>query len=198
VETGNRFGDVEITDPKAMRALAHPVRLSILEYLQREGPATATQLAPHVGATPTVTSWHLRHLAGFGLVRDAEVGPDRRQRWWEAVAKGFRFETPESGEGREAASLLARQMFLGAGSLPEQWITEVEPGLEPGWRRLAGFANTRVVLTAEELAQVQDAIEQVLAPYVTRPAGDCPAGSRPVRWLRYVMPEAAPAQGGQE
>jgi hypothetical protein len=47
-----------------MRALAHPVRLALLEQLQRHGPATASQLSPHVGATPSVTSWHLRHLAG--------------------------------------------------------------------------------------------------------------------------------------
>ena len=79
MQSDNRFGDMEITDPKAMRALAHPVRLAILERLQRHGPATATQLSPHVGATPSVASWHLRHLAGFGLVRDAvEGGADLR------------------------------------------------------------------------------------------------------------------------
>ena len=103
---GNRLGDIEITDPKAMRALAHPVRLALLERLQRYGPATATQLSPHVGATPSVTSWHLRHLAGFGLVRDAEVGGDRRERRWEAVARGFRVEVPEGGEGQSAAEYL--------------------------------------------------------------------------------------------
>ena len=48
----NSYGDFELTDPKAMRALAHPVRLALLERLQRHGPATASQLSPHVGATP--------------------------------------------------------------------------------------------------------------------------------------------------
>ena len=46
-----------------MRALAHPVRLAILSRLQRHGPATATELSEHVDASPSVTSWHLRHLA---------------------------------------------------------------------------------------------------------------------------------------
>ena len=55
-----------------MRALAHPVRLAILSFLRRNGPTTATVLAPHVGATPSVPSLHLRHLAGFGLVTDAD------------------------------------------------------------------------------------------------------------------------------
>ena len=43
----NPYGDFEITDPQAMRALAHPVRLAALSYLQKNGPATATQLALH-------------------------------------------------------------------------------------------------------------------------------------------------------
>src|SRR4051794_501273 len=91
----NPLGDFQIDDPKAMRALAHPVRLAILEHLQRHGPATATRLSPHVGATPSVTSWHLRHLARFGLVRDSDPGPDRRERQWTAVARGFSFEVPD-------------------------------------------------------------------------------------------------------
>ncbi|MFC4532569.1 ArsR/SmtB family transcription factor [Sphaerisporangium dianthi] len=194
METGNRLGDIEITDPKAMRALAHPVRLAILERLQRHGPATATQLAPDVGATPSVTSWHLRHLAGFGLVRDAEPGPDRRQRRWEAVARGFRFETPEDPddeEGTSAARVLSREMFLRSGALPNRWAAEIEPDLEPAWRRLAGLADTRVVVSAHELAAIEDAIERVLAPYVTRDAAARPADGRGVRLLRYVLPEGA-------
>ncbi|MGW5588815.1 ArsR/SmtB family transcription factor [Streptomyces sp. NPDC003857] len=188
---GNRLGDIEITDPKAMRALAHPVRLALLERLQRYGPATATQLSPHVGATPSVTSWHLRHLAGFGLVRDAEAGGDRRERRWEAVARGFRFEVPEGDEGQSAAHALSRQMFAGAAELPHRWLSETEPEIEPQWRRIAGLANTRVVVTAEELAAIEDAMEAVLAPYVMRDPAQRPHGSRDVRLLRYFLPEAA-------
>ncbi|WP_329585891.1 helix-turn-helix domain-containing protein [Kitasatospora sp. NBC_01250] len=186
----NHLGDLEITDPQTMRALAHPVRLAILERLQRHGPATATQLAPEVGATPTVTSWHLRHLAGFGLVRDAEPGPDRRQRRWQAVARGFRFEVGGDGEGTAAARALSRQMFLRSGDLPNRWLAEVEPGLDPEWRKHAGLANTRVVLSTEELAELWDGIEQLLAPYVMREPADRPAGSRGVRLMRYALPEA--------
>ncbi|MEV1078138.1 helix-turn-helix domain-containing protein [Streptomyces sp. NPDC050211] len=195
MDSGNRLGDIEISDPKAMRALAHPVRLAILERLQRYGPATATQLSPHVGATPSVTSWHLRHLAGFGLVGDAEGGTDRRERRWQAMARGFRFERPEDEDGAAAARALSWEMFARAAELPERWATETEPGLDPDWRRLAGLANTRVVVSAEELAAIHDAIEAVLAPYVTRDAAQQPPGSRGVRLLRYVLPEADDESG---
>ncbi|MCX4745691.1 helix-turn-helix domain-containing protein [Kitasatospora sp. NBC_01287] len=188
---GNHLGDVELTDPQAMRALAHPVRLAILEHLRRQGPSTATELAPDVGATPSVTSWHLRHLAGFGLVRDAEPGPDRRARRWEAVGRGFRFDTGGDGEGGEAARALAQQMFLRYGDLPQRWITEVAPGLTPEWRGLGGLANTRLTVSADELAEIEDAIERILAPYATREPAERPADSRGVRLMRYVLPEAA-------
>ncbi len=193
----NRLGDLEITDPKAMRALAHPVRLAILERLHRDGPATATQLSPHVGATPSVTSWHLRHLAGFGLVRDAEPATDRRARRWEAAARGFRFEVPEDEEGRSAARSLSREMFLRSAGLPHRWVTETEPGLDPRWRRLAGLADTRVVVSAEELAAIEDAIETVLAPYVTRDRAQRPDGARGVRLLRYQLPESSDEPAGE-
>src|SRR3954469_8773882 len=110
-EMGNPYGDVELTDPRAMRALSHPVRLAILSRLQREGPATATELADQVGASPSVTSWHLRHLAGFGLVRDSDVGSYGRKRYWEAVARGFRFGFPDDEEGRGASEVLQHTLF---------------------------------------------------------------------------------------
>ena len=190
----NPYGDLEVTDPRAMRALAHPVRLAILSRLNREGPSTATRLAPDVGATPSVTSWHLRHLATFGLVRDATVGADGRERWWESAARGFRFAAPEDpadAEGTAAYRALSEQMFLQADALPRRWFADVEPELPARWRRLGGLANTRVVVSASELEAIEKGIEAVLAPYVRRGDDDAPRGSRSVRILRYVLPDKA-------
>jgi DNA-binding transcriptional ArsR family regulator len=193
MDAGNPLGDTEITDPQAMRALAHPVRLSILDQLRQHGPATATELSPKVGATPSVTSWHLRHLAGFGLVQDSEPGPDRRARRWEAASRGFRFASPADPadeEGTAAARVLSEHLFTRSADLPRRWLEDVEPGLDPGWRRLAGLSNTRVVVSRPELERISQAIEQILAPYVLRASGERPAGSRGVRLMRYVLPEA--------
>jgi DNA-binding transcriptional ArsR family regulator len=193
----NPYGDFEITDPQAMRALAHPVRLAALSYLQKNGPATATQLSEHVGASPSVTSWHLRHLAGFGLVVDGPPpsGSDRRQRWWHAAARGFRYEMPDTPEGAEAGRLLRTEMMNQALESVQQWLVEVEPDLEPGWSRLARFANTLVPVTAAEAEEIESAIEQLLAPYVQRrDAGQTPDDARPVRYLRMSLPEATDSQ----
>jgi DNA-binding transcriptional ArsR family regulator len=187
----NPLGDLEVSDPKAMRALAHPVRLAILSRLQRHGPATATQLAPLVGASPSVTSWHLRHLARFGLIRDSEPGEDRRERRWEALARGFRFAAPSDPDdeaGRLAARELSHQLFVNAARQTQRWLDDVEPELEPSWRRLSGVSNTGVALSREELDHIEDAIDQLLSPYVLRPEEERPADARDVRLLRYFMP----------
>ncbi|MFI7428760.1 ArsR/SmtB family transcription factor [Micromonospora sp. NPDC049836] len=188
--SGNPYGDLELTDPTAMRALSHPVRLAILSRLQRYGAATATELSEHVGASPSVTSWHLRHLARFGLVRDSAGGGDARKRYWEASAGGFRFRFPDDDEGRAASRVLSRTLFEQYHDLPRRWMVEDEPRLEAEWRREAGLSNTTMRLTEGELAAVNAAIEQVLAPYVTRETADQPPGARHVRILRYVLPEA--------
>ena len=181
----NPLGDLPITDSRAMRALAHPVRLAILSFLQRNGPATATMLAPHVGATPSVTSWHLRHLAEFGLVADAdpdEVPGDRRQRWWTAAARGFRFETSDD----PASQALGDQMHAAARAQVDQWVTETRPTLDIGWLRPSGLSNTRVRLTADELGSLAERIDELLAPYVHR--AEPPPEARDVRILRYYLP----------
>ncbi|MBM0277358.1 ArsR/SmtB family transcription factor [Micromonospora tarensis] len=186
----NPYGDFEITEPQALRALAHPVRLAILDRLQRHGPATATGLSAHVGATPSVVSWHLRHLATFGLVVDAEGGGSRRERWWQAAARGFRFTLPDDAEGQAAGRQLRGEMFARAAETPQQWLLHDEPRLDARWRGLAGVADTSFVATAEETRQLEAAIEELIAPYVRRKDDDtAPEDARVVRMLRYLLPE---------
>ena len=147
-----------------------------------------------VGATPSVTSWHLRHLAEHGLVRDADVEGDGRQRWWEAASRGFRFagsdDDPDAGE---AYRMLSRVAFDRADRMPAQWARDIEPELEDEWRALGGVSNTRILATRDELAEIETAmskaIEDILAPFVLRKdEAERPDGVRGVRILRYVLP----------
>lgn len=184
----NLYGDVEL-GAKGMRALAHPARLAILFHLQQHGRNTATGLSPHVGVSPSVASWHLRHLAEHGLVVDAaEQGPGR-QRWWEAV-RGFRFAGIDE-ESSQAARTLQGTLEAVEGDIPGRWRAEVEPYLDTVWRRSAGRANTVILITADELQQLQADLERLLAPYVLRkdqPEPQRPGGARAVRILTWIMP----------
>ena len=71
-----------ITDPVAIRALAHPLRLDLLDLLSTAGPATAAHCGRVLGASQASCSFHLRQLAKYGFVVDAGPGPDRRERQW--------------------------------------------------------------------------------------------------------------------
>ncbi|RNI20360.1 ArsR/SmtB family transcription factor [Flexivirga caeni] len=185
----NRLNDVEL-DARGARALAHPVRLAILARLRSEGPSTASALAPYVGASPSVTSWHLRHLAEHGLVEDdPEDHGGGRSRWWRCVGSGFRFEFDPADPAAGVA--LSDAIEASESGLVERWRNDTRDTLSPRWLAVSGRYNTRVHATPEEIAALDDAIEALLAPLARRRAADRPADAAPVRILRYTMPETA-------
>jgi DNA-binding transcriptional ArsR family regulator len=185
----NRLGDVEL-DARGMRALAHPVRLAILRALREGGPSTATRLAPLVGASPSVTSWHLRHLAEHGLVEDAPHDGGGRSRWWRAVGRGFRFQVDPADP--EAASRLFDALEASEGDLVGRWREQVSPHLDADWLSAATRRNTGLLATAEELRALDDAIEQLLLPLARRDPADAPPDARKTRLLLYLLPSADP------
>ena len=68
-------GPRQLTDPKAMRAMAHPVRLALMEEINDAGTLTATEAAERVGESPSNCSFHLRQLAKYGFVEEARAAP---------------------------------------------------------------------------------------------------------------------------
>ena len=64
---GRPENKVEITDPKAIRALAHAARLEVIsELYSTQSSRTATELAQQTGLTPSAMSYHLRALRNGG------------------------------------------------------------------------------------------------------------------------------------
>src|SRR5207237_8415689 len=106
-------GQLELTDPGALRAIANPTRLRILSRLRLRGPATATECSEAVGESPSSCSYHLRQLARFGFVEEEGEGPDGRERRWRARGFGMRWSQTGSPEYVAAAGVL-RQVVLDA------------------------------------------------------------------------------------
>src|SRR4051812_29697142 len=75
---------VQVTDVRALRALAHPLRNRLLGLLRLHGPATASRLGRAVGESSGSTSYHLRQLAAYGFVEEVEGQGTARERWWRA------------------------------------------------------------------------------------------------------------------
>jgi DNA-binding transcriptional ArsR family regulator len=73
-----------------LRALAHPLRLRILE-LFAEAPRTTMQVAELLGQPPTRLYHHVNALERSGLLRLRETRPNRGtiEKWYEAVAQRF-------------------------------------------------------------------------------------------------------------
>jgi DNA-binding transcriptional ArsR family regulator len=78
-----------------LRALAHPLRLQLLELLKDDGPATASGLGRRVGENSGTTSWHLRQLADAGLVVEDTGRGNRRERWWRAAHEHLRMRSKD-------------------------------------------------------------------------------------------------------
>lgn len=77
---------VVITDPRAVRALAHKARVEALDELYASrGTRTATDLAARCGLSPSAMSYHLRALEKYGLVERAASEGDARERRWQAA-----------------------------------------------------------------------------------------------------------------
>jgi DNA-binding transcriptional ArsR family regulator len=65
-----------ITDPRVVKALAHPLRVRILTLLDKR-TASPTELAEELGAPLGNVSYHVRQLASFGLIKLVKRTPRR-------------------------------------------------------------------------------------------------------------------------
>lgn len=75
-----RSGAQVVSDPARIRALAHPVRLELLDCLDDVGQATATECAEAIDESVASCSYHLRMLAKHGYIEQVER-PGREKPW---------------------------------------------------------------------------------------------------------------------
>jgi len=180
---------VELTDPRALRALAHPTRLALVGLLRRKGSLTATQAAAHIGESPSSCSFHMRQLAKYGLVEEAPGGRGR-ERPWQATA--FFTSWPNVARDPElaaAADLLSAVVVERLFEQVMRWL-EAKAADPPEWQEAATFGDTMLHLTADELADLQREIETLLNRYTDRVAAPevRPAGSRSVTAMFFAFP----------
>ncbi|HEX3796286.1 MAG TPA: helix-turn-helix domain-containing protein [Acidimicrobiales bacterium] len=188
----------EITDARTMRALAHPVRIALIEALTLNGPMTATQVGERIGESPTTCSFHLRQLAKYGFVEEAGGGKGR-SRPWRITSVGMRFGYSDDAETDVAASLLG-QLFRER-QLARYWAWRNTRGDYPKpWREASGDSEFVFYLTAEELEDFNEELNAFLLPKFRERLMDAskrPANAVPVELLLFSYPMELP-QGGEE
>src|SRR5579875_1818261 len=133
-----------ITDAVTMRALAHPVRLSILEVLGLSGPLTATEVGERIGESPTTCSFHLRQLAKYGFVEEAGGGKGRARPW---RMTGLHTDISAGDPEAEIASNALTSLVLARHfEWHRRWI-ETRGSYPARWRRAANESSYVVYLT---------------------------------------------------
>jgi DNA-binding transcriptional ArsR family regulator len=178
-----------ITDPAVMRALAHPARFVIVEYLNDGHVATATECAEVCGLTPSATSYHLRALARAGLVEEAPSRGDGRERVWRSAAGGLdvRTDSADPPETTSAALELLTVVLARDDEQTRQWFAR--SAQEPKeWYDAVAVLRNQIVLTADELTDLVRAVTALLAPFSRQARPEPPAGARRVGALFRAIP----------
>lgn len=183
----------ELTDPRAMRAITHPVRLALIEALGMEGPLTATQAAEVIAESPTTCSFHFRQLAKYGFVEQASSGPGR-SRSWRLSRIGMRFtDVHADAETRIAARALSQTMREQALSRLNAYY-ELRSSYPAQWQEVTGHSEFMLHVTPEELREIDEEVTGILHRFRDRIADRelRPADSLPIEVLLFAYPVAPP------
>lgn len=177
---------------RTMRAVAHPIRIALLENLTREGQLTATEAAGILGESPATCSFHLRQLEKYGLVEDAG-GRVRRERPWQLTRLGQHYTAlRESSEVQLAASLLEQVLVERYLARHQAWL-QARDSLPREWQEVTGHSEVLLYVTPQELRALDAEVTAVLRRYAARVANPSlrPRGSLPVQVLFFAFPMPA-------
>jgi predicted ArsR family transcriptional regulator len=157
-----------ITDPKALRAMAHPLRWQLLEIVAREGSATATQCAQETGESVANCSYHLNLLAKYDYIEKAEGGRGREKPY--RVVSQHQHLSSEDGDDDDArlAAQAATTAFLDY-ELALIRDRTLRAHLEPAeWNSVTGVDNSNEFLTAAEAEEVRAEVRKLMDRFVER------------------------------
>jgi DNA-binding transcriptional ArsR family regulator len=185
VETGE---PVRLTDPRAIRALAHPARLAVIDALYAGGEMTATECAAVVGLSPSAMSYHLRSLEKAGIVERAPSTGDGRERPWRAAGSHLQVESGSAPGNLAASQALNATVMSRTLSELDDWIAR-RSDEDKEWDEASSFTNGQAWLTVDEARELSQHLRAALDRYRGRRFPEKrPAGARRVRVSQLVFP----------
>jgi DNA-binding transcriptional ArsR family regulator len=150
-----------------LKAMASPLRRRAMSVLAAQDYARATDLAEQLGVAANKLSYHLRILAGAGMIQEApQFARDNRDRVWQAVDEAYRLGSPEDplGDSDEySLGAYLSQMELdqhAALSRVLAWAPEFATGRDPDPKAELAIGTLR--LTPAEAKDLFQDIERVV------------------------------------
>ncbi|CAN5497232.1 helix-turn-helix domain-containing protein [soil metagenome] len=169
-----------VTDARALRAIAHPLRLAILNHLMAFGTQTASECAGAVSSTASNCSYHLRSLARYGLV-ESLPSSDGRERPWRSAATGFEFRAlDEADPAATAVERLITEAQIDDGARLQKKALALQPQIPGEWRDAASANSYALRMTAAELRALGEKLDALIRPYIGLTRENAPAGSEVV------------------
>lgn len=183
-----------------LRALSHPLRMTLVQHIARRGSARAADLAAELGVPANSVSYHLRILARGGvIVADPDAGRDRRDKVWRLSERSYDFDDP-SGDPDD----YARAGTSALDWMREGWLRAVARPRDPEGASDRPFDATihaaTVRLAPAELEQLQDALRETFERFTAlhrtsegTDETDAPEGTRSYRLLAAAVADEIPA-----
>jgi DNA-binding transcriptional ArsR family regulator len=182
---------VQVTDVRALRALAHPIRNRLLGQLRLSGPATASRLGRVIGESSGSTSYHLRQLAEYGFVEEVEGQGTARERWWRARHRMTSWQAADliaQEGGPEVQEEMTRLQIDQHARVLDAWHTQKE-SLGPDWAAVASLNDHAMRLRPDQARELADELDAVLDRWVTEhPADQAADGTELVVVLTDLVP----------
>ncbi len=201
-------GRLNLTDPKAIRALAHPVRWALLEVLGQAGTLTATQASEVLGESPANCAFHLRTLAKYGFVEEAGGGRGRERPWrqtYDGMTWRTRQDDPQASHAAEALDQVWMDRVMTRAQRSLTSMTSWPHAFGDGG---LGASASRVYVTPEEAEELYSELQQTFERVVgmhhrfadRRDPRLRPPGSVPVEFvlLGYPILDSPPLPDGDE
>ena len=178
----------DIRDPRVLRAMAHPFRLTLLDLVERRGTLTSAEASEATGQSTASCSFHLRQLAKYGYLEPAEAR-DGRERPWRRAAAGERVGAAAPADATRVATEVSKVVVDRLADEARAWL-DAHAELPKRWRDAALLDDELLYLTPTELRRLSRAVTGLLAGYRAR-TGDAsvrPRGANAVRAAALLFP----------
>ena len=181
-----------MSDPRVLRAIAHPTRGRILDELGATGPMRAADVGEALGIPANQASFHLRQLAKYGVIQPApEAARDKRDRVWKlADERGFRLDVKDIQKqpgGKAAVSVFRQNKAAWAHRLVDEVFSFTQRK-----DSFSAIVDQTMKLTKDEAAEFMGEVDEVLARWADKTRGR----SRDRRtYVFYSMVQPYPEEG---